>query len=131
MVHKLIRCLMIFMVVGLPLLAEAEALRPTAHISTQTTTVLVAGIAGKTIEMNLGLICVDANGATTGITLQDTTGVNLIGTNVVLVMSAGQCFGFGRSGDPFFTVVTTGRGLNIVTTVGNGPVEVYMEVTQR
>src|SRR5437660_12071775 len=110
---------------------RAGALRPTAHITTQTTTTLVTGVSGQTVTFYSGSLCVDGNGATTGITLQDSAATNLIGSGIVYVLTAGQCLTFPTRGDPYGVPTGSGNGLQVVTTVGNGPVEVYLEVIQR
>lgn len=125
--------LALFLVLLLPAPSLAQALRPTAHITSQTTTTLVSAVAAKQVQLNAGSLCVDAGGAATGITLQSTAGTNLFGTGVVWVVPAGACLNFfarpqgGFYGNP----TAVGTGLAVVTTVGNGPVEVYLEVTQR
>ncbi len=126
------------LLVGLLLLllvtpAWATELRVTAHITSQTTTVLVAAVAGKFVVIRAGSVCVDSNGADTGVALQSTAGANLVGTSVVYVIAAGQCLFLPRSSrlsDFYYTPSAIGTGFQIVTTVGNGPVEVYLEVAQ-
>lgn len=111
--------------------SAGPALIATAHISTQTTTHLVAAVAGQSVSIYGGSICVDANGATTGVALQSTAGTNVMGTNVVYVLAVGTCYWFPRSDAPYGNVTALGTGLDLVTTVGNGPVEVYLEVVQQ
>lgn len=125
------------LVVGLLLLMPgvggAQSLRPSAHITTQTTTVLVAPVAGQQVQVYSGSLCVDANGTATGIALQSTAGTNILGTNLVYVIPAGACLWFPtKPNNQFYGIPTAaGTGLQVVTTVGNGPVNVYLEVSQR
>lgn len=115
-----------------PTSGMADALRPTAHITSQTNTTLVSAVSGKQVQINQGSICVDGNGAATGITLASTAGTNVFGTGVVWVLNAGQCLWFApRSGGFYGTPTAAGTGLRVTTTVGNGPVNVYLEVTQQ
>jgi len=116
---------------GVPGQAAAQSARPAAHITSQTTTTLVAGVAGKTVGILSGSVCVDANGSSTGITFQDSNGTNLVGTGVVYVLPAGSCFWFPTRSDPYFNLTASGAGLQIVTTIAAGPVEVYLETVQR
>jgi len=111
--------------------AEPQSIRATAHITSQTTTTLVAAVTGQQIQIHGGSICVDANGATTGVALEDSGATNLVGTGVVYVLGTGQCWYFPRDGKPWIGVVGAGLGLNLVTTVGNGPVNVNLEIIQR
>ena len=117
----------------LPSVAFAQALRPTAHIVSQTTTTLVAAVAGKQVQVMEGSLCVDGNGATTSVAVQSTGGVNILGTGVVYVLLPGACLYFApRTAGGFYGIPTAvGTGLQVVTGVGNGPVNVYLEVTQR
>ena len=119
----------------LPVLAactsSAPSLRCSNNITSQTTTTITAAVAGKTISIQGGSICVDANGAATGVALQDSDGTNLVGTSVVYVLGVGQCWYFPRDTKPWLSVVGAGLGLAIATTVGNGPVQVNLEVIQR
>ena len=109
----------------------ADAARTGARITSQTTTTLVAAKDGQVILIFAGSICVDANGATTGITLQDSGGTNIIGTGVVYVLAPGQCLSLPRTHDLYYNATASGTSLQLVTTVGNGPVQVYLETVQR
>jgi len=122
--------ILVFLVVVTPLEAAGPFYLVGLHITSQTTTALQAAAASKTVSIISGSLCVDGNGATTGLTIQDTAGTNLFGTNVVYVLNAGQCLIWPRSGQPY-QVTTAGLGLQVVTTLGNGPVEVYLELVQQ
>ena len=115
---------------GVGRLGAAE-LRPTARVTSQTTTTLVTAVSGQTIGVTGGSICIDANGVTTGLKLQDSAGTNIVGTGIVYVLSPGQCWVFPRTSNPYFTIIGGGLGLQLVTSVGNGPVEVALEVVQQ
>ncbi len=99
-------------------------------ITTQTTTTLLAGVSGKTIDVYGFSFCVDGNGATTSLTLRDSSGTNLIGTGYVVVLTPGQCWGLTTIKDLVRYQVGTGLGLQLVTGTGNGPVEWAVEVLQ-
>jgi hypothetical protein len=111
--------------------AAGPEIRATAHITSQTTTALVAAVASQSVSIYGGSICVDANGATTGITIVSSAGTNLVGTGMVYVLGAGQCLWLPTRQAPYYTVTASGTGLSLITTVGNGPVEVNLEVVQR
>lgn len=104
----------------------------TAHITTQTTTTVHAAVTGKRLAVVAGSVCVDANGTATGIALQDSAGTNLFGTGIVWVVGAGACLNFPLRGTgapvPYGRPTALSTSLQVVTTVGNGPVEVYLEV---
>jgi hypothetical protein len=109
------------------------AFRPTAHITSQATTHLVTDVAGTKVTVLVALICVDAGGAAAGVALQDTAGTNIFGSGVVWVIPIGGCLTLpAKPNNAFWGQPTaSGKGLDIVTTVGNGPVEVYLEVRQQ
>lgn len=115
----------------LPASALAQNVLVGKHITTQTTTALVAAVAGQSVYLYQGSICVDANGVTTGVAIVDTTAVNLAGTNVVWVLAPGSCLTFFPRNTWYFTPTVSGRGLSLITSVGNGPVEVSLEAVQR
>lgn len=108
-----------------------------AHITSQTTTTLVAAVSARTVVLYSLSACVDGNGATTSFTVQDTAGTNLVGTGVVYVVNPGQCFTWPlRPGASSSTAIplgyiTNGLGLALVTGTGNGPVEVFGEYLQQ
>jgi len=111
--------------------SSGPSLRCSNRITSQTTTTITAAVAAKRISIHGGSICVDGNGVTTGVALQDSDATNLVGTSVVYVLLAGQCWYFPRDTKPWVSVVGAGLGLDIATTVGNGPVIVNLEVIQR
>ena len=123
--------LLVLLALLLPSSGTADELRPAAHITSQTTTVMVAAVTGKQVQLMAGSICLDGNGATTGVAIQDTGGTNIIGTSVVYVLAAGECLYFPRSNAPYGQVTASGTGLQIVTTVGNGPINAYFEAIQQ
>src|SRR5437899_7607077 len=92
------------LVLASPAWAAGPSFRVGAHITTQTTTTIVTGVAGQTVSLQGGSICVDANGVTTGITIQDSGATNLVGTGVVYVLSAGQCLAYPRVQDLYYAV---------------------------
>lgn len=100
----------------------------TAHITSQTTTTVATAVSGASITILGGSICVDANGASTGVAIQDAGGTNLFGTGIVWVIPAGACLNFPYRGFAYGKPGAVGSNLQIVTTVGNGPVEVALEV---
>ena len=100
------------------------------QISSQTTTTLIAAVAAKKIDVYGFSFCVDGNGATTSLTLQDSGGTNLIGTGYVIVLTPGQCWTLATIKDFQRYQVGTGLGLQLVTGTGNGPVEWAVEVLQ-
>jgi hypothetical protein len=104
--------------------------RVSAHISAATTTTLQAAVAGQKISIQGGSVCVDAGGVTTGITLQDGAGTNLVGTGVVYALGAGQCLTLPLRPDLWYTLTAVGQSLQLVTGAA-GPVEVYLEILQR
>lgn len=99
-------------------------------ISTATTTPLVAAVEGQTVAIH-GLIIRNPPGGTkTTVTLQDTTGVNVIGTNVTLVFEPGESLTLALRANRYFDAVAAGRGLDIVTDAV-GPLFVYLEHAQQ
>lgn len=108
-----------------------------AHITSQTTTTLVAAVTARTLALYSLSACVDGNGAATSVTVQDTAGTNLVGTGVVYVVNPGQCFTWpmrvGASTGTSIPLgyITNGLGLQLVTGTGNGPVEVFGEYLQQ
>ena len=118
-------------VLAMVTLAGAETRTRTAgHITSQTSTHIVTGVTGQSVYVDYVSVCVDAGGATTGIAIKDTSSspVNLVGTSVVFALLAGQCLElFADQMDP----TTPDKGLDIVTTVGNGPVEYNVRARQR
>lgn len=105
-------------------------LQGTAHITSQTTTTVLSN-AGTTQRLAImaGSLCVDTGGATTALTLQDSAGLNLFGTGVVWTIGAGSCVNLPYRGFLYGVPTGAGRSLQVVTGSGNGPVEVYLEVT--
>ena len=128
---RLAVALLLLCLLALPVAAAGPELRPGVHISSQTTTAIVAAVASQSVSIYGGSICVDANGATTGITIVSSAATNLVGTNVVYVLGAGQCLWLPTRQAPYYTPTASGTGLSLITTVGNGPVNVYLEVVQR
>lgn len=113
-----------------PLLTRAQA-----RITTQTTTTLVADVASVKMSIYSLSICVDAGGATTGFTIQDSTPTNLVGTSIVYAVPAGACLTWPLRATPTirpqdFALTASGKGIQIVTTVGNGPSNVTVEYTK-
>src|SRR5204862_1100426 len=86
------------------------------HITSATTTTLVAGSTGSSpLALFHGSLCVDAGGVQTGVTLQDSAGTNLVGTGVKWVIPAGACLVMVYKGSPYFNGTAVGRGLQVVT----------------
>src|SRR5262245_37141827 len=106
--------------------------RNSNHISSATTTTVVAAVAGQNISVWSLSACVDNAGTATNVTIQDSASTNLIGTNVVYALGAGTCLTFLRSDRNHgpHLVVTSGLGLQVVTSAA-GPVEVSVEFTQQ
>ena len=115
----------------LPVVVSADSALIGKRITTQTTTTLLAGVAGQHIFLLQGSICIDGNGVVTGITIQDSTPSNLVGTSVVYVLSPGACYTLFPRQAPYLSPTADGKDLQLVTTVGNGPVNVSLEVVQR
>lgn len=111
--------------------AQVPAGRVTARITSQTTTIVVAAVAAKRVQLLSGSVCVDGNGAAAGVALQDTAGTNIIGTGMVYVINPGNCLWFQPPNQIAYTPTASGTGLQVVTTVGNGPVLVSLEVKQQ
>jgi hypothetical protein len=100
-----------------------------AHITTATTTTLVAAVTGGTIGVWSFSACVAAGGTQTTITLQDGAGTNLIGTSVTYPLQPGTCYVAPFRGRQWFTSTASGQALQIVTS-DIGPVDVYVEVVK-
>lgn len=111
-------------------LAHADEVRVGKHITSATTTTVLTGVASKTILIVGGHICIDGNGVATGITLQDSTPTNLVGTSVVYVLNPGQCLAFGRAGGGYYVPTGAAKDLQLVTGAA-GPVELYLELIQQ
>jgi len=101
------------------------------HIATQTSTTIVAAVTGQKTQLQSGSICVDSNGVETGITIQDGANTNLVGTGVVWVLGPGQCLWFPPLAGGYFSPTATGQTFQVKTTVGNGPVEVWLQLLQQ
>lgn len=127
---RTILALLLILLCAPPAWAQAPSFRIGAHITSATTTTVLAGVAGQKIVIQGGSICVDGNGVTTQITIQDSTPTNLVGTSVVYVLVAGQCLVFPRVTDLYYVPTAAGAGLQLVTGAA-GPVEVYLELLQR
>lgn len=110
--------------------AEAQNLRrASARITSATTTTLAAAVAGTSMQIFDGSVCVDSGGVATTVTLQDTGGTNLVGSNIVYQLAPGTCLWMNYKGTPYFRATTSGTGLAIVTGAA-GPVNVYLEYVQ-
>jgi hypothetical protein len=103
--------------------------KATAHIVAATTTTVVAGASGVIIGIWSASICVDAGGAQTSVTIQDSAGTNLVGPNVVYVLPAGSCWWAPLRSVQYPFNTGAGRGVQIVTS-GAGPTEVLLEVSK-
>lgn len=114
-----------------PTLAEAQSVRVGARITTQTTTIVIAAVASKTVAVTYLSICLDSGATATGVALQDTAGTNIVGTGIVYLLAAGQCLVFPSRNDPYFVLTASGTGLQIVSSAANGPLNVYIEALQR
>jgi hypothetical protein len=110
--------------------AAGPEFRVGLRITTATTTTVLAGVAGQTIGIYGGSICVDTGGVTTGITLQDSTPTNVIGTSVVYALAAGQCLTIPRDRNPWYNITAAGTTLQVVTGAA-GPINLYLELIQR
>ena len=127
---RLVSALLLLLLLAAP--ASGAEVIGSGIISSQTTTTAIAAVAGETIAIMSASFCVDAGGATTGITIRSSTPTNLIGTSVVYAVGAGSCLVFPRSGGkPWGSIAVAGTSLQIVTTVGNGPVNYYIEAVQQ
>ena len=126
---RVLLVLLVLMLMAAPV--SATDLRPGVRITSATTTQIVAAVAGQTIAVLSGSICVDADGVATNITLQSSTPTNLIGTSVVYHLAAGTCLIFPyRGNQPYGSIAVAGTALQVVTSAA-GPVNVYLEVQQR
>jgi len=114
-----------------PAPGEADLKQVGAHIASQTTTTIVSAVAGQKVQLQSGTLCVDSNGAETGITIQDGANTNLVGTSVVWVIGPGQCLWFPLQSGGYFNPTASGQSFQIKTTVGNGPVEVWLQLLQQ
>src|SRR6267142_4190696 len=124
--RRLITALLLVLALAAPTLAAYRTAG--GQISSQTTTTLIAAVASKKIDVYGFSFCVDGNGATTSLTLQDSGGTNLIGPGYVIVLTPGQCWTLATIKDFQRYQVGTGLGLQLVTGTGNGPVEWTVEV---
>lgn len=113
-----------------PASAAGPSFRGGAHITSATTTTLVTGVAGQSVSIQTLFICVDAGGAATNVTIQDSAGTNLVGASVVFAVGVAQCIFFPRVQGSWFNAGAAGNGLQIVTSA-NGPTEVYFEALQQ
>lgn len=103
--------------------------RTCAHITSATTTTLVAATSGVSIELWSFFIYVDNGGVATTVTLRDSAGTNLAGTNVAWPLAAGSSFTGAYRGQRYFNATAAGTGLQIVTSAA-GPVEACVETVQ-
>lgn len=103
--------------------------RSAVHISTATTTTLVAAVTGGPIEVWTLSVCVQTGGTTTTITLVDGAGTNLIGTSVTYVLAPGTCFVAPYRGFRYFAATAVSQALRLVTN-DVGPVDVVVEVVK-
>lgn len=101
-----------------------------AHIATQTTTVVITPESGKSPRIVFLLVCVDNGGAAGTVTVQDGAGTNLFGTGVVFAMNTNTCLTLPYRGFPYGNAAASGQGISVVTGTGNGPYEVLIEVVQ-
>jgi hypothetical protein len=110
--------------------AAGPSFRPAAHITSATTTTILAGVAGQAISIQGGFICTDAGGVATNVTIQDGAGTNLFGTGVLFVPAIGSCLTIPLRTDLWGIPTAVGQSLQVVTSAA-GPVEIYLEVVQR
>jgi len=126
---KAIALIIALLCATLPADAQPFLTKVGAHITTATTTTLVAGTAGRSIEIFHMSICLDNAGTAGAITIQDSAALNLVGTGVVYVLGPNTCLTMPFKGRSYFLPTGAGNGLQIVS--GSvGPFEVYAEVSK-
>ena len=133
---RLLVALLFLLAWALPSSAQ-HFIQGTAHITTQTTTTVqlnpqpLAGSVPRALTIMAGSICVDAGGATTAVTIQDSLGLNLFGPGIVWPLQAASCLNFPFRGFAYGLPTGVGRNVQVVTGTGNGPVEVYLELVNQ
>lgn len=97
--------------------------RAPIHITSATTTTVVAGVAGRQIEIRDLFLRVDNGGVATTVTFQDSAGTNLLGTGVTFVLGTDQSLDWPLRPLPIGRLALTGAGNGFqIVTVGAGPV---------
>ena len=129
------RLLILAILLLYPTSGYADSFRVGKHIASTTTTNLVVAVAGKHVQLNTATVCMDNGGSTGGFALSSTAGTNIFGTSVVWSLAAGQCITFPPKpygpGAFYGNPTAAGTGLDIITSTGAGPYEVYIEAFQQ